>query len=130
MGHVRDEVVAAAQRVMQAADAGDGESATGLLEEHRLLCAHREGRFGVGGWNRLVERLLAERNHVSHYDEWYVGRPVLVTANDRGLGLSNGDLGVTVRDPRRPAPGGRADRAAGPPVRPHTTQPGSRPSTR
>ena len=30
-------------------------------------------------------------------DEWYAGRPVLITANDRGPGLSNGDLGVTVR---------------------------------
>ncbi|HKV19070.1 MAG TPA: ATP-binding domain-containing protein, partial [Mycobacterium sp.] len=27
---------------------------------------------------------------------WYAGRPVLVTANDYGLGLYNGDTGVTV----------------------------------
>lgn len=99
MAAVRTSVVNAAQAVMVAAAGGDGEQATALLEEHRLLCAHREGRFGVGGWNRLVARMLAERNQVAHYDEWYVGRPVLVTANDRGLGLSNGDLGVTVRGP-------------------------------
>ena len=49
------------------------------------------------GWNRQVERLVADRTGVTHYDEWYAGRPVLVTANDYGQGLYNGDLGVTVR---------------------------------
>lgn len=68
-----------------------------LLRSHRLLCAHREGPYGVGGWNRLVERLIAERTGVPLYDEWYPGRPVLVTANDRGQRLSNGDTGVAVR---------------------------------
>lgn len=28
--------------------------------------------------------------------QWYVGRPVLVTANDYELGLYNGDTGVAV----------------------------------
>ncbi len=54
------------------------------LDRHRLLCAHREGPYGVAGWNRQVERLVAERTGVTHYDEWYAGRPVLVTANDYG----------------------------------------------
>jgi exodeoxyribonuclease V alpha subunit len=70
-----------------------------LLDDHRLLCAHREGPFGVGGWNRQVQRLVEQRTGLQHFDEWYAGRPVLVTANDSGLGLSNGDLGITVRLP-------------------------------
>ena len=28
------------------------------LERHRLLCAHRDGPYGVARWNRAVERLL------------------------------------------------------------------------
>jgi exodeoxyribonuclease V alpha subunit len=52
----------------------------------------------VSGWNRQVEHLVADATGASLYDEWYAGRPVLVTANDRGLGLYNGDLGVTVRE--------------------------------
>lgn len=32
-------------------------------------------------------------------DPWYVGRPVLVTANDPTLGIFNGDTGVVVRTP-------------------------------
>ena len=80
--------------------------ALAALDRHRLLCAHREGPYGVGGWNRLVERLVAERTGVTHYDEWYAGRPVLVTANDYGQRLYNGDIGATVRRRRRPPAGG------------------------
>jgi exodeoxyribonuclease V alpha subunit len=97
MAGLRQHVADAAYAVNLAADQGDGLTATALLDEHRLLCAHRRGPFGVTGWNREVERLLAERTGITHYEEWYSGRPVLITANDRGLRLSNGDLGVTVR---------------------------------
>ena len=34
---------------------------------------------------------------MTHYDDWYAGRPVLVTANDYGQRLYNGDMGVTIR---------------------------------
>jgi exodeoxyribonuclease V alpha subunit len=94
---VRDGVVGRAVAIADAAQDSETEVATSLLEEHRLLCAHREGPYGVAGWNRQVVHHLAESAGVAHLDEWYAGRPVLITANDRGLGLSNGDLGVTVR---------------------------------
>ncbi len=94
---VRDEVVGRAVEIADAAQQTAAGRATELLEQHRLLCAHREGPFGVSGWNRQVVHHLAESAGVAHLDEWYAGRPVLITANDRGLGLSNGDLGVTVR---------------------------------
>jgi exodeoxyribonuclease V alpha subunit len=96
MTGLRQQLADAAYAVNVAADRGDGLTATALLDEHRLLCAHRRGPYGVTGWNREVERLLSERTGITHYDEWYSGRPVLITANDRGLRLSNGDLGVTV----------------------------------
>ncbi|RYE75354.1 MAG: exodeoxyribonuclease V subunit alpha, partial [Myxococcales bacterium] len=93
------QIEESALAIRTAATAGDSEAATRLLDVHRLLCAHREGPFGVGGWNRRVERMLSDRTGDTHYQEWYVGRPVLITANDRGLKLSNGDLGVTVATP-------------------------------
>ena len=94
---VRAEVVGRAVEISEAAQEGHAAGAATLLEEHRLLCAHREGPYGVAGWNRQVVHHLTESAGVAHLDEWYAGRPVLITANDRGLGLSNGDLGVTVR---------------------------------
>ena len=63
----------------------------------RVLCAHRRGPFGVGRFNRLVERGLRVRG-VLENDEYYVGRPIIVTRNDRQTGLSNGDTGVVVSD--------------------------------
>ena len=62
------------------------------LGEHRLLCAHRDGPWGVAPWNDRVERWLAEASE--HPGRQVVGRPLLVTTNDRGLGLYNGDTGV------------------------------------
>lgn len=92
-------VAEVAEQLVLAAERGDGLGATDRLAAHRLLCAHRRGPYGVTGWNRRVEQQLADHLDVSVYDEWYAGRPVLITANDRGQRLSNGDMGVTVRRP-------------------------------
>jgi exodeoxyribonuclease V alpha subunit len=85
-------------RVRAAAAAGALSDALSALDEHRLLCAHREGPRGVRHWNRQLERWLTEETGEPIWSEWYVGRPILVTANDYGLGLYNGDTGVTVLD--------------------------------
>ena len=75
-----------------------------MLDQHRLLCAHRDGPWGVGHWNRAVERGLAEHTGLpiggGWGQEWYVGRPLLLTSNDYGLDLFNGDTGVVVADER------------------------------
>ena len=97
MSAFRAQVTDVAVELREAAERGDTDRALAALARHRLLCAHREGPYGVGGWNRLVERLVAERTGVTHYDEWYAGRPILVTANDYDQLLNNGDMGVTVR---------------------------------
>ena len=39
-----------------AADDNDGQAALRGPARHRLLCAHREGPYGVSGWNRQVEQ--------------------------------------------------------------------------
>lgn len=65
----------------------------------RLLCAIREGDFGVTGLNQRVERMLASGKLIEGNDLlWYHGRPVMVTRNDHALGLYNGDIGLCIRD--------------------------------
>ena len=61
----------------------------------RVLCAHRHGPYGVNRLNRLVERRLRHVGVIDD-DEFFVGRPIIVTRNDRHTGLSNGDTGVVV----------------------------------
>lgn len=85
-----------ALRLREAAILGDAKAALATLDEHRLLCAHRRGPHGVRHWNRQVERWLTDATGEPIWSEWYAGRPLLVTANDYGLQLYNGDTGVTV----------------------------------
>jgi exodeoxyribonuclease V alpha subunit len=96
MARFRSRVADVAEDLRRAGEAGDEARALAALARHRLLCAHREGPYGVSGWNRQVERLVSERTGVTHYDEWYAGRPILVTANDYDQLLNNGDMGATV----------------------------------
>jgi exodeoxyribonuclease V alpha subunit len=93
---LRKVLVPHALALRTAAILGDEGAALEVLDEHRLLCAHRRGPFGVQRWNRQVERWLTEETGEPIWSSWYAGRPVLVTANDYGLGLYNGDTGVTV----------------------------------
>ncbi|QUJ69159.1 exodeoxyribonuclease V subunit alpha [Photobacterium sp. GJ3] len=66
----------------------------------RLLCALREGDFGVKGLNQRIERQLVRDGLIAPGEEtWYVGRPVMITRNDHGLGLYNGDIGIAMPDP-------------------------------
>ena len=61
----------------------------------RILCAHRHGPFGTHRFNRLVEDELRQRGLVGR-EEFYPGRPIIVTRNDPATRLSNGDTGVVV----------------------------------
>jgi exodeoxyribonuclease V alpha subunit len=109
---LREEIVGGAREVAIAARHGDAPTALEQAEEHRLLCAHRRGPYGVARWAVQVERWLdrADEDGDVLVDpdraagaEWWPGRPLLVTANDYDLGLYNGDTGVVVE---LPAPGG------------------------
>lgn len=92
------DVVSQGQAMVSAARHGDPAAALAAVDAHRLLCAHRQGRYGVGGWSRAAEAEL--RRTIPGYGregEWYLGRPLLVTRNAPDLRISNGDTGVVVR---------------------------------
>jgi exodeoxyribonuclease V alpha subunit len=72
------------------------------FESFRLLCAVREGEWGVAGLNAAIEHRLESARLVRRRGEWYVGRPVMVTRNDYGTRVFNGDIGLTLLDPARP----------------------------
>jgi exodeoxyribonuclease V alpha subunit len=94
---LRHDVETAGRALVAAARAGDVDAALDALEAHRLLCAHRQGAYGVTRWSLEVERwVAAETAGDVDTGEWYVGRPLLVTANDYELKLYNGDTGVVV----------------------------------
>lgn len=64
----------------------------------RILCAIREGPYGVMALNALVEQILKKERLIEKDRRWYPGRPVLITSNDYHLGLFNGDVGIVLPD--------------------------------
>ncbi len=66
------------------------------FERFRLLCAVREGDWGVSGLNRAVEKALQAQGAIVRGGDWYKGRPVMVTRNDAALGVFNGDIGMAL----------------------------------
>jgi exodeoxyribonuclease V alpha subunit len=97
------EVQRAGGRLRDAALRGDISAALEALDQHRVLCAHRRGPYGVTRWSAELEHWLAEALPGYGEDgEWYLGRPLLVSANDYELGLFNGDTGVVVHTPGGP----------------------------
>ncbi len=100
---LRPVIVDALSPYVDAALAGDARAALERVDALRVLCAVREGPLGVRAVGELVEEwMAAAHDDLDTTDEWYVGRPVLVTRNDHDLGVMNGDVGVTLeRDGRR-----------------------------
>lgn len=66
------------------------------LGHFQLLAAVRQGPWGVQALNQRVEAHLSARGLLAPEGEWYPGRPVIVTRNDPGLGLANGDVGIAL----------------------------------
>ncbi|WP_343552360.1 exodeoxyribonuclease V subunit alpha [Pantoea sp.] len=86
------------QLISQRADPAEIIAAFG---RYQLLCALREGPFGVQGLNQRIEQKLIQLQLIRRPtggSRWYQGRPVMVTRNDNALGLFNGDIGITLFD--------------------------------
>ncbi|NKY86644.1 exodeoxyribonuclease V subunit alpha [Nocardia veterana] len=96
---VRADVVRAARECTAAAEIGDAAAALRAMESHRLLCAHRQGPFGVERWDRMAGAWVAAAGigTESVAGQWFPGQPLLVTANDHEARIYNGDTGVIVR---------------------------------
>ena len=78
-----------------------GEEASAVFKEFngfQILCALRDGPFGVLGLNERLELALSRAGLISRDGDWYAGRPVMVVRNDHGVGLYNGDMGLCLPD--------------------------------
>jgi exodeoxyribonuclease V alpha subunit len=103
LGDVRALAVETGRAVIESARAGQARDAIDALGSFRILCGHRRGPEGVATWMDNIENWL--RSEVEGFTtgtDWYVGRPLIVTQNDYGLDLYNGDTGVVIE-----AEGGR-----------------------
>lgn len=88
---------------LELAAGGDGPGALDRIGHTKLLCGTRKGDNGRDAWQARIETgVLSAISGRAHRGRWYVGKPVIATANDYLLGLFNGDTGIVVQhDGRR-----------------------------
>ncbi len=72
-------------------------------DRHRVLGALREGPLGVEALNRAIAAQVRRQAADGSRATWYPGRLVMVSRNEPGLGLFNGDVGVCVEQAGGPA---------------------------
>jgi exodeoxyribonuclease V alpha subunit len=102
---LREAVVEGFRGVSQALSLSAGQSpsdealarALAAFDAHRILALTYEGAFGVDALNaRAAEWLVDEGLVTRRVDDELSIHPVLVTENDPGTGLMNGDVGLVV----------------------------------
>jgi len=79
-------------------NAGKPEAVFNSLERFRVLGAVNDGPYGVAYLNQLIQRGLNAGRSIGQGRRWQPGQPIMITRNDYGLGLFNGDIGVISPD--------------------------------
>lgn len=70
-----------------------------VFDQYRILTAMRSGRLGVKRINQeMSRRLQLTLTQTAGFSDWFAGRPVMMSRNDYGLQLSNGDIGLCLPD--------------------------------
>ena len=87
------------QQYTQAIQQGDLRQAFKLLHQQQVLCAQKNGFWGVTQLNALIENELHKQGLIDNSKDFYVGRPVMLSKNDHQLKLFNGDIGIVMPDP-------------------------------
>lgn len=77
---------------------GDPAQALGQALRLRVLTALREGPSGAATINAAFEHALRREAGAGAHQHWYAGRLLLVTENDYGSELFNGDIGMVLPD--------------------------------
>jgi exodeoxyribonuclease V alpha subunit len=77
----------------------DFPSIFAAFNRFKVLCANRQGPYSVADVNFRVARRLAASHNIQISGAWYAGRPIMITANNPGLQLFNGDIGLCLADP-------------------------------
>ena len=70
-----------------------------VLTRMGILCSRREGDSGAVTVNLAVEKVLEARGLKQPGQDFYTGKPIMVTRNDYQLGVFNGDLGICAPGP-------------------------------
>ncbi|WP_340678985.1 exodeoxyribonuclease V subunit alpha [Paraglaciecola sp.] len=82
---------------------GDLATAFKSLSQQQVLCAQRSGAWGITQLNDVIEHELNAQGLIQASQDFYSGRPLILTRNDHNLKLFNGDIGIVMADPQDPS---------------------------
>lgn len=85
------EIIKAFLAVQDLARENNVEGALEATNRIRVVCAHRNGSYGVAIWNTQIAKSIHKKRL-----NWNVGDIVVKTRNDIANGLANGENGVVV----------------------------------
>ncbi|QJC28809.1 exodeoxyribonuclease V subunit alpha [Enterobacteriaceae endosymbiont of Plateumaris consimilis] len=72
-----------------------------IFNTYQILCAVKYGIFGTREINNKLENEFFKNNILDNTyrkNNWYIGRPIIITQNNSFLNLYNGDIGITFLD--------------------------------
>ncbi|QJC30141.1 exodeoxyribonuclease V subunit alpha [Enterobacteriaceae endosymbiont of Plateumaris sericea] len=72
-----------------------------FFSKYQILCAIKHGLFGTKEINAQLENAFLKKNILNNTckeNNWYIGRPIIITQNNSFLNLYNGDVGITFLD--------------------------------
>jgi len=95
---VVEELVRGFEPYVEAIKQSDPCKALNAYDNFCVLCPIRRGKRGVAGINDVLTQHLRLKlsGEISNSSYWYHGRPIMVTENDYGLGIFNGDIGIAL----------------------------------
>lgn len=94
--YLKDQIIASYRPYLEATTP---QEAFERFDQFRILCALREGPYGVATINSIIENALQEVRLIRPDRLWYAGRPVMISVNNYELNLFNGDVGIVLPDP-------------------------------
>ncbi len=74
----------------------DPTEAFNQLERFKILCAARQGPYGVNSINSMVISILRSSGLVPLESDLFHGLPLIINTNDYALDLYNGDSGIII----------------------------------
>ena len=84
------------ERLHDAVDSGDVAKAFAVLAQWQVLAVQRKGKWGVQTLNFLMQKALSNAGRINSDDEFYAGRPIMISSNDYQNRLFNGDIGIVM----------------------------------
>ncbi|WP_343188995.1 exodeoxyribonuclease V subunit alpha [Buchnera aphidicola (Chaitoregma tattakana)] len=67
----------------------------------RILCAIKKGPFGTKQINKNIKKIIIDKKIIKKKEKWYIGKPIMITENQKDLNIFNGYIGILLYDKKK-----------------------------